>query len=135
MRMIATAVLAGGLMLGAPAVAQEKLVGVWDVTVPAPGNDGTEVWTVVETGGEYAIEAEVVDAGGVGAGMPSLLGEPESVVIDFDGMSFTVTRTFAGPQEGLEFVTVSSGVIDDDTFTGTFKLGDLFEVPMTGRRR
>lgn len=122
-------------MIGAPAQAAETFAGVWDVTVPVPqGESGTETWTVTEAGGEYVIESAVVHAGAVGAAMPGMLGEPVSVEIGFDGTSFTVTSTFAGPQEGVDVVTVSSGVIDGDTFTGTFKFGEL-EIPMTGARR
>jgi hypothetical protein len=130
------AVLASGLMISAPALAQETFTGTWDIIVDRQDSeDGKLVWTVTEVDGEYAVEAEFKAEDEAGASLMAMLGTPTSVEIDFDGKSFTMTTTYGD----VMLVIVNSGVIDGDNFEGasTMKFGGAGDVegPMTGTRR
>jgi hypothetical protein len=131
MRMDRHLMLAAGMLLGTSVQAEETFAGIWEVSF----GEGTEIWTITEDDGGYVVESEVTDVGGMGILMPGLLGEPEDTEITVDGTAFRITKTYAGPQVGLEVVTVSSGEIDGDALTATYTMSVLgIERPISGTR-
>jgi len=114
--------LTAGLAVGAPALAEGELAGVWAVEIDAAGTVRTATWTVAETGeGGYtvAIEQEGTTSEGADVAM--------------DGEALTFHRTIAGPEGPLEVSYKVS--VEGDALSGEASAGQLGTFPITGARQ
>lgn len=121
MRHIALAGLAAGLILGAPALADGELAGVWAVEIDAAGTVRTATWTITEADGGFAVSIEQEGA----------TSEGEDVAMD--GEALTFHRSIAGPDGALE---VSYRVTaEGDALSGEVSAGQLGSFPLKGVRQ
>lgn len=134
MKNIVAAALAAGLIIVVPSQAQEPeqqiFAGKWVVTTHVPDVETEDlIWTVTEINGKYSVASE-----GGNEAMTAALGIPSSIIVEFDGSTFSMTSTFE-PVGADKLVVVNSGVINGDSFEGTSKFGPVGEFRLTGVRQ
>jgi hypothetical protein len=108
------------LLLAAPVLAQEKSVeGIWRVEFVSPQGQVALNMTINQTGskltgrvtdeyGEWPIEGRITDS--------------------------VVTVVWTVPEDGKLLDITMKGTLKDNVITGTAKLGDIGEGPLTARR-
>jgi hypothetical protein len=122
MRHLVLAGLVGGLIFGAPALAEGEFAGAWAVEVNTGQAVRTATWTVTEAeGGGYAVE--ISQDGATSAGTD----------VTFDGTTFTFKRTITSPQGSLD--ASYTGTIEGDALTAEVDLGQIGKFPVTGKRQ